>query len=142
MSEKYSITFELYCSLCTQLYQYRIGTVHMLFISISSHNNSLSRSLVSLYITSCYAVCLHTPRSARLSSFCHVSDSVSVPLNLRPHPSVIRGGESVSPAKGYARELNQTVIILNSVNLAPAPRQLSRPYFLNTDCTDLPLRRV
>lgn len=145
--QEYLIIFELYCSLCThnQLYRCRMQTAHMLFISISSYNNSLSRSLVSLCITSCYAVCLHAPRSVRLSSFCHVSDSVSVPLNLRPHPAVIRGrriSPLVFPVRGYARELNQTVIILNSVNLAPAPRQPSRPYFLNADCTDLPLRRV
>lgn len=81
-------------------------------------------------------------RFARLSSFCRVSDSVSVPLNLRPHPAVIRGIGFHSEGIHERVKPDQTVIILNSVNPAPAPRQPSRSYFLNADCTDLPLRRV
>lgn len=103
------------------------------FVSTSSHNNSLSRSSISLCITSYFTVCLRIT-VPRLSSFHHVSNSVSV-AHLRPRPAASRHSESVSTAKGYARELSQTVIILNSVNLAPAPRQPSRPYFLNAACT-------
>lgn len=53
-------------------------------------------------------------------------------------PSLARHSCSRFPQRRDTRELSQTVIILNSVNLAPAPRQPSHSYFLNvTSCTVL-----
>lgn len=133
LKKKYSIAFGLRYTTHFALDYIDVEYESYTFVSTSSHNNSLSRSPISLCITSCFEVCLRIT-VPRLSSFHHVSDSVSVTLHLRPHPAAPSLGVGFY-CEGYARELRQTVIILNSVNLAPAPRQPSRPYFLNAACT-------
>lgn len=102
------------------------------------HRLTIILCLDRFCIASCSAVRPHIPAP----SIYPVPPRSTIPspsrvLYLLAHPAVSRS-RFPATAKGYAGELSQTVIILNSVNPAPAPRQPSRPYFLNAACTAPP----
>lgn len=101
--QKYSIDFEFIVLLtshsvvpntnCTYAFHFHIRLRIIL---------CLDHQYPSVLLPAVRSAFIH-PCSTRLSSFRHVSDSVSLPLNFRSHPAIIRRG-SVSTAKGNARE--------------------------------------